>query len=386
MARFPENDIISLIGPTPRYDLGESTGPDLRLAELLDGAEIGDLPIGYGTAAGNPTLRAAIARANGADPADVVVTVGGMHALFLLAFILCDAGNEAVIAMPCFPLARNALEAVGTRVRILPLSFDSGYRLDRTDLRAVLSPKTKLVSVASPQNPSGVAIQAETIRDILDLMARVCPEAKLLVDETYREAAYANNPTAQSAVALGPNVISIASLSKCHGAPGLRLGWAIIRDPELRRQVVTGKFNTVISCSPVDEMLALRLLERSAPIIATRRAHLDDGLRRTASWVQANHGLIEWVRPDAGAICCVRLKPDVFDDAAVARFYESVAEKGARVANGAWFGDDVRVFRLGFGLLPMPEFDAALAAITVALEGTARAAGRVSVEYGRIRS
>ena len=80
MNRFPENDIISLVGAPPRYDLGESTGPDLSLADLLDTDALGELPLGYGTAAGGPELRAAIADAHGTVPDDVVVTAGGMHA------------------------------------------------------------------------------------------------------------------------------------------------------------------------------------------------------------------------------------------------------------------------------------------------------------------
>ncbi len=80
-----------------------------------------------------------------------------------------------------------------------------------------------------------------------------------------------------------------------------------------------------------------------------------------------NSGFVEWVRPDAGALCCVRLKTSVFDDSAVDRFYDIAAEKGVRIANGSWFGDEARVFRLGFGLLSMPEFDEALDALTTVL-------------------
>jgi len=299
MKRFPENDIISLMGVPPRYELSESTGPDLRLADLFDADTLGSLPLGYGTAAGDPELRAAIAAAYGVAPDDVVVTAGGMHALFLLAFVLCERGAETVITNPCFPLSRNALAAVGAEIRVLPLSFDQGYRLDPRDLRTALSPQTKLVSLASPQNPSGVAISFEVLRETLALMQEISPDAYLLVDETYRDATYADDPVAETALALGPKVISVASLSKCHGAPGLRIGWAITRDAELRRQLVVGKFNTIVSCPRVDEVLALKLFERRVPILAERRVLLDAGRQRTAAWVRANDNYVEWVRPHA---------------------------------------------------------------------------------------
>ena len=78
MAQFPANNIISLVGSSPRYDLAESVGPDLRLAALVDPAELGDLgdlPLAYGTAAGDARLRAAIAEVHAVGPDDVVITM-----------------------------------------------------------------------------------------------------------------------------------------------------------------------------------------------------------------------------------------------------------------------------------------------------------------------
>jgi len=376
--RFPRNDIMSLTAEAPRYDLAESIGPDLRLRALLGGGDappapeslgegLGDLALSYGTTAGDPALRRAIAAAHGADEDDVVVTVGGMHALFLLAFILCRPGDEAVTTSPLFPNARNALTAVGADVKTLPVTFEDRYQVDPDALRALLSPRTKLVCLATPQNPSGVAIPPGTIQRILTMMAECAPEAYLLADETYRQAVYGDERAAPSMLALSPRVVSCASLSKCHGAPGLRLGWAITRDAALREQLILGKFNTVIACSRADEALALRVFEREAEIVGERRRRLSEGLARTAEWVQANGDLLDWVCPDAGALCCLRLKPAAFDDAAVARFYDAMARHDVRVASGTWFGDEARVFRLGFGLLEMGDLDEGLRALSACL-------------------
>jgi aspartate/methionine/tyrosine aminotransferase len=373
MTRFPASEMMALVDGAPRFDLGESVGPDCRLAELLGSAD--DLPLSYGTAAGDPALRKAIAAAHGVRPDDVVVTVGGIHALFLLAFILCGSGDEAVIPAPVFPLARNALDLTGATVRTLRLAFDQGYRLDLADLCSQLSSRTKLVSLASPQNPSGVAIPLEALREVLTAMSERCPDAYLLVDETYREAAYGDDPVAPSAATLGPKVVAIASLSKCHGAPGLRLGWAVTRDRALREQLVRGKFSTVVSCSPLCERLALTVFEQRDRILAERRVRLADGVAAVAAWVQEHRDLVEWVRPDAGALCCVRLWPSVFGDHAVAQVYAALGRAGVRVANGTWFGDEARVFRLGFGLLPRDELRHALDALGAVLGQVARAAG-----------
>jgi aspartate/methionine/tyrosine aminotransferase len=368
MPRFARNDIISLTGPAPRFDLAESVGPDLRLGELLGADRADELRLGYAAAAGDAALRAAIARQHGVEADDVVVTIGGIHALFLAGYILCGRGEGAVIVTPVFPPARDTLVSVGAALRQLPLAFDEGYRLDPDRLAALLTPMTRLVCLASPQNPSGVALPREILCRLLSVMAARCPDAYLLVDETYRQAPYDDDAVAPSAATLDPRVMVTGSLSKCHGAPGLRIGWAITRDRILREQMVLGKFNTAIANSTIDEMLGLRVLIRADAIIDARRRHLGEGLARTAAWVARNAALVEWVEPDAGALCCIRLRHDRFDQAAIGRFHAALAALDARVGDGTWFGDESRVFRLGFGLLPIRELELALDAVSTALQ------------------
>jgi DNA-binding transcriptional MocR family regulator len=76
---------------------------------------------------------------------------------------------------------------------------------------------------------------------------------------------------------------------------------------------------------------------------------------------------LEWVEPDAGALCCVRLKARAVDDTAVERFYAALPSEGVRVAPGNWFGEPRRVFRLGFGVLQGSELQQALAGVGQAL-------------------
>ena len=365
MATFPRNDISSLTEFKPRYDLGESYGPDLQLADLLT-PELADLELGYGTAAGDLNLRTAIAGRHRVHPDQVVITVGGMHAIFLLAYLLVDRGGDAVTvvtAEPTFPLTRNAYESVGADVRVVPLTFDDSYRLTAAAIREHLTPDTKLVSLTTPQNPSGVAVPWGTLREIVAAMTEICPDAYLMVDETYRIAAYGDDPVAPTAVDLGPKVVVESSLSKCHGAAGLRIGWIVTTDADLLDQLVTAKFNTVVSASPLTEALAVRVLTQEDEILAVRRSRLADGLAITEDWVRANSDSVEWIRPDAGALCVIRLKPHLDLD----RFRQKAAELGVRLADGDWFGDEPRVFRLGFGFPPPAELKAALDALREAV-------------------
>ncbi|MGJ5179660.1 pyridoxal phosphate-dependent aminotransferase [Bradyrhizobium oligotrophicum] len=375
-SRFPHNDIMSLTSQHVRYDLAESVGPDLRLGTLFAdglGNALDELALAYGPTVGHVALRELIAARHGVDADDVITTAGSMQALFLLAFILSEPGAEAVIGRPCFPNARNVLDAVRMSLVELPMRFEDGYRLDVDRLGSLLSPRTRLVSLASPQNPSGVALSDSEVRDVLATMDRICPDAVLLVDETYREAVYGDAQVRASLVGRDRRVVSCASFSKCHGAPGIRTGWVITQDSALRAQLELAKFNTTISNSVVDEAIALRILRDLDRIMGERRRHLAAGLERVAAFVEAHAGMIDWIRPDAGALCCVRLRREVFDDAGVARFHHELALRETRLGPGPWFGDEARVCRLGFGVLALPDLDEALQRVSETLKAIAGA-------------
>ena len=373
MDRFSKNDIIALLDEHPKHNLGESTSRDLVLGELLDREIIeglGRVRLGYGTSQGRLDLREEIAGLLGVTPECVLVTVGGASALFLTTFVLCEPGDEIVVTTPNFPPTIDVMRAVGASIRRVRLGFGRDYRLRAEDFGKAISPRTKLVSFATPQNPSGVAMPEGECRAVLELMSETCPGAYLLVDESYREAVYGDDAAPPSAANLSPQVITIASLSKCHGAPGLRIGWLTCHDPALLEQLVLAKMNTVISCSVVDEFLALQVLRQRDQLFRARRRGLELAIDKVAKWVDAERALIDWVRPDGGALCCVRLRPEVFKDSNVMRFYKELRLREALVAHGSWFGDEERVFRLGFGFLPPGELDDALGTVSEALRAT----------------
>lgn len=373
MERFSKNDIIALLDDDPRFNLGESTSRDLMLGELLDADVIdrlGRIRLGYGTSLGHHELRKHIAGVLAVPPESVVITVGGASALFMITFVLCEPGDEIVVTTPNFPPTIEVMRAVGTSIRPIRLGFASGYRPRLEDFETALTPRTKLVSLATPQNPSGVAIPEKVCEGVLQIMSNICPDAFLLVDESYREAVYGEGRVPSSTANLSARVITTASLSKCHGAPGLRIGWLTCHDPKLVEQLVLAKMNTVISCSVVDEFLALEVLRRGSEIFHARREGLQEAVRKVENWVESERDLIAWVRPDGGAMCCVRLRPEVFSDADAKRFYKELRLRDALVANGSWFGDEERVFRLGFGFLPPAELGEALTATSEALRAS----------------
>lgn len=374
--RFPRNEIISLLDVNRRYNLAESTAQDLTFGEIIDlaggVAALGDLKMGYGSSAGLPRLRGAIAALTGVRPEEVVTTQGTALGLFLLAFELCRPGDEAVIAMPCFPPSRDSLVGAGITLRDCRLTFDRGYRLTADLLEPLLNDRTRLVSIASPQNPSGVETTRAELQSILALMRAKAPAARLFVDETYRDATYGNTSPPRSAATLDDAVITGGSVSKAHGAPGLRVGWLTVRDRELLQRLTVAKMNIVISGSPLDETLAAAILDNREKILNVRRGLLADGLSKVAAWVEDQRGAIDWVKPDGGALCCLRLSPGVFDASAVGRFWSALSERNLQIGDGAWFGESSAILRLGFGYLPPHVLPTALTALSEAVEEATR--------------
>jgi len=378
MRQFPASPITALIDEKPRYNLGESVGPDLTVADLLSPAgpcpstlpslaDLASMKLGYGTSAGSPELRALVAGRHGISDSQVLITTGAAAALFLIALLAGD--GEILVGRPCYPPTLDAVKGLGAKVVTVRSRFEDGYRLDLGAFAARLSSRTRLVMVASPQNPSGVAYREDEIEQMLAAMSRSCPEALLLVDETFREATYGSAPPAASFAGTSSRVLTCASLSKAYGAPGLRIGWLIVPDPGLFEQLRLAKFNSSLSCGILDEFLAARLLSRADQVLASRGAWLAEARGLVERWIKAHAGRLRWLRPEAGAFCCMQLDPRTFGPKAVDRFHACLARQRTLIAQGPWFGDEAHVFRLGLAYEPADRLEQGLDVIGAALDG-----------------
>jgi hypothetical protein len=140
-----------------------------------------------------------------------------------------------------------------------------------------------------------------------------------------------------------------------------------VPDDDLRRRLVSAKINTIVSCSMIGELLAAKLLKNVDSVLAPRRKVLREALDILSRWHTGERHRLDWVRPHAGALCCMRLRADVFGDAAVERFWATLPANSLQLAPGTWFGEEPRVFRLGFGYLPLERLPEALAALSKTL-------------------
>jgi aspartate/methionine/tyrosine aminotransferase len=379
MRQFPDSPITSVIDEKPRYNLGESNGPDLTVAEVLGPAGLSPdalaaVGLGYGTSTGQEELRSLVAGRHQVPPGDVLITSGAAAALFLLGLLFGE--GEIVVGVPCYPPVLDALRGTGAHVETVRSRFEDGYRLDPDAVEAALTPRTRLVMFASPQNPSAVSLTETDVDQVLAAMARSCPGAILLIDETFREATYGHAPPAASFAGRDPRLVTSASLSKAYGVPGLRIGWLTVSDPGLYNQLRLAKFNSSLSCGSLDEFLAARVLARADELLAARGAIMATARDITGRWVAGHDGELRWVRPQAGAICCLQLDPDRFGPEEIDRFHACLADEQTLVGKGPWFADTASVIRLGIAYEPPDRLTEALDVIGGALARSAAHAGR----------
>jgi aspartate/methionine/tyrosine aminotransferase len=349
-----------------KYNLSESSVRDRSLAEL--GFELDDMVLFYGDHVGHPGLRELIAEESGGGVGgdDVLVTAGAAAALFIIATTLLERGDHLVVVRPNYATNIETPRAIQADISYLELSFDEGFVIDVDKLAALMTPRTKYVSITLPHNPTGQLVDGDELRRLVDAVERA--GCRLLVDETYREMTFgAPLPVAAS---LSPSAVSVSSLSKTYGIPGIRSGWLVCRDRDLMRTFLAGKEQIGICGSVVDEELAYRALSQRDAFLPANLRRIRAALDVMREWM-AGEELMEWIEPKGGVVSFPRIKPEAPVD--VDEFYRVLNdEHGTYVGPGHWFEQPRRHMRVGFGWPTLEELRGGLGAMSASLRAAAR--------------
>ena len=325
--------------PRPAIDLAGSNLAPCALEDLPGAREAVDLagesPEGY------PPLVAAIAERLGVA-ADRVATAGGCSgANFFACAALLEPGDEVLCERPFYDPIPAAARLAGASVRWFDRRVEDGWQLDPDSLAAALGPKTRLVLLSNPHNPTGVAAPTERLRAIGALA-----EARgiaVLVDEVYRDVVLEGRPA--TAATLSDAFVSTSSLTKSYGLASLRCGWAIA-SPEIAHRIRRVRdLVDVWAPMPADRLSTLAF--RNLDALGARAAAIVRTNRERAAAVFAAHPELELV-PPAATLAFPRRSGVADATGFVDRLF---TETGIAVAPGHFFGAPAH-FRVALGGWP----------------------------------
>jgi len=328
-----------------RNNLSESSYTDALFQDIeIPASVLKGLVLCYGSHMGHEGLRDLIVRDSpGLGRDDVLLTVGAAAALFIIATSLLEPGDELVVVRPNYATNLETPRAISAAIRAIDLRFEDGFALDLQAVKKAVTARTKYISVTYPHNPTGVCLRREDMQQLAAIARE--HHIPLLVDETYRDMTFGALPPFASEY--GDHVISVSSLSKTYGLPGLRMGWIICRDRQLMETFLAAKEQLHICGSPLDEEVAYHYMlhreKRFSRIVGAIREKFDI----VKTWI-AQQDELEWVEPGGGCVCFPRVKRSGKVD--MDRFYKLLLEKyGTYVGPGHWFNMPRHYMRIGFG-------------------------------------
>jgi aspartate/methionine/tyrosine aminotransferase len=340
-----------------RYDLAESGIYPLRLADLLGWLpadesrsmldRLLELRLGYSEASGTLELRTLIAATYaGCGPENILVTTGAIEANFLLFNVLLEPGDHVIAPHPAYQQLYSVPRSLGCEVSPWEVGPDGGSRFDLAALERLVRPDTRLIVVNTPHNPTGAVLSAAELGRVYALAESV--GATVVCDEAYRWLEVpGGEPFAPPIFEHGPRGISVGTVSKPFGLPGLRIGW--LAAPE---EVVAACWGMrdYLSLSPgkLNDAIARLAFRHRERIVERNRGIIAANLAATERWLARHADILSWTPPRGGLVALLRYRLDV-----PSRDLADLLATGYSVmlAPGAAFGYEHHL-RIGLGQEP----------------------------------
>ena len=207
----------------------------------------------YAPFAGIPELRAAIAddaanrKGIAASPDRVFVTVGGKGVMLYAILGLVDPGDEVIVPDPGYPIYASLTRFVGATPVPVPIRQANAFRLDVDELASLVTPRTSMVVLNSPANPTGGVLTRTELEKVAELALR--HDLVVLSDEIYSRILYdAEHISIASLAGMADRTIVLDGFSKTYAMTGWRLGYAIV--PEALADAYGQLIINTISCAP----------------------------------------------------------------------------------------------------------------------------------------
>ncbi len=339
------------------YDIAESGICPMTTAELLEIlppqeretalADLLALPLGYSEAPGSFELRSLLASTyQDTGPENILVTTGAIEANFLLLNVLLEPGDHVVAVEPAYQQLGAVARAIGCEVTPWRLRPETGFRYDLEELEGLVTPRTRLIVVNTPHNPTGAMLSDAELGRIYDLA--VATGARLLCDEAYR---WLEIPGGEALAApirdRGDAGISVGTLSKPFGLPGLRIGWMAAPADLV---AVCWAMRDYVSLSPgkLNDALAVLALRHRDRLVDRTQGIVAQNLATAEAWFARHADVVAWTPPRGGLLALLRYALDIPSLELANRLAE---EYSVMLAPGSAFGLE-HTLRIGVGQAP----------------------------------
>jgi aspartate/methionine/tyrosine aminotransferase len=343
--------------PTAPYDLAGSNVLACSIEDLEGAREA--LSLSGHNDDGYPPLVEAIAARYGVRTEQVATAQGTSGANFQVFAALLSAGDDVLVERPGYDPLVGAARLLGARVTRFERVEAEGFRLDPDRVRAAMSPRTRLVVVTSPHNPTGAMAQRSDLEAIGGMAGSA--GAHVLVDEVYLDASV-DRPV--PAARLGDAFISTSSLTKSYGLAALRCGWTLSA-PSIAERIRRARDVIDGTGSIVAERLAVLAFQQIERLHARATTLLAANAAAVRRFLQSRPDLDSFL-PHSSTVLFPRIQ-GVSD---TSRFAERLlSERATAVVPGRFFEAPAH-FRLGLGA-PRASVDRGLEALGAALDARA---------------
>ncbi len=296
------------------FDLSESGVRPVTLRELVSmGFDLEaalDTPLGYSQSNGTPELKAALAELYpGSREESFEVTNGTSEANYLLALSLIREGDEFALEIPNYMQLWGVPRSLGARVNRFRLRPEADWEPDWEEFERAVNPRTRMVYVSNPNNPTGAVLSEAAMRRIVERCDEM--DAWLLADEVYLGAELDGRRT-PSFWGMSDRVVLTSGLSKAYGIPGVRIGW-IVGPPDLVADCWSQHDSITICPNKLSDAIARVAVDRDnrERLYARGRRLLVENLEAFDGWLESLGGGFSFRPPRAGAIAFVRYEGGV---------------------------------------------------------------------------
>jgi hypothetical protein len=306
--------------PHPANDLGRSDVVACTLDEL-PGARAALELSGRNDEGWGPLVDRVAAR-YGMRTDQVATATGTSGANFLVCAAILHPGDDVLVERPAYDPLLAVPRLLGANLVRFERRFGEAFRLDLDRIEAAMTPRTRLIIVTNPHNPTGVLSGTAEMRALGALAER--HGCYVLADEIYLDGI--DGPPQAVAATLSPRIISTSSLTKIYGLAGLRCGWALA-DPVLAEEIRRLRDLVDGSGSVLAERAAAIAFGHLPALAARARGILEPNLTVFDGFMTSQPAL-EWVRPAGGTVAFPRLRgvvsADAFADGLVREFQTAV--------------------------------------------------------------